>query len=114
MLARTDRKRGKMHETYQCRKKRMIGADACAMPIFRREEVEAPALAMFERDALSYEATREHVAEQLQRRIQEARSQAARAGREATETPSRTVCSATTARCVARRRLRDAQGRNRR
>jgi hypothetical protein len=35
--------RGKLHETYQCRTNKTLAAEACTMPIFRREAVEVPA-----------------------------------------------------------------------
>ena len=83
MIPRTERKRGKVRETYQCRKAKTLGAEACPMPIWTREAVETPALDLFETEALSYAATRDHVAAQLDTRIADATTHAARASREA-------------------------------
>jgi multidrug efflux pump subunit AcrA (membrane-fusion protein) len=85
MVPRTERNRGKAYETYQCLRRKTMGSAACTTPIITRAQVEVPMLRMFERDALSFEATRAHVADQLNHRIDEARAQAARAEREATE-----------------------------
>jgi chromosome segregation ATPase len=55
------------------------------MPVLERSQVELAVLRQFERDALSVEATREHVSQQLSARAKQARSQAERAAREVAE-----------------------------
>ena len=71
--------------TYQCRKAKTLGAEACPLPIFDRAKIEAPALELFETEALSYADTGDHVAAQLDTRIADATTHAARASREAAE-----------------------------
>ena len=85
MIPHTERKRGKVRETYQCRRAKTLGAEACPLPIFDRATVETPALELFETEALSYADTRAHVAAQLDPRIADATTHAARASREAAE-----------------------------
>ncbi len=68
-----------------CCRAKTLGAEACPLPIFDRATVETPALELFETEALSYADTRAHVAAQLDTRIADATTHAARASREAAE-----------------------------
>jgi len=85
MLPRTERKRGKLYETYQCRTNKTMGVAACSMPILLRSAVEIAAVDMFAKTAFDFATTREHVAGQLSTRVAEVVAQAARAEREAAD-----------------------------
>jgi hypothetical protein len=66
---------------YVCRTRKADGS--CDMPILRRVDVDSAVLAMFETSALDYEATRAHVASQLQTTVTDVGAHVDRAEREA-------------------------------
>ena len=80
MLPRTD------GDKYVCRtNKQITGGGSCTMPSLKREDVDAAGLAMFERAFVDLDATRAHVACELDARLLEVEAQSERAGREVAE-----------------------------
>jgi hypothetical protein len=84
MLPRSDKE---SRDTYVCRGRKQLGT--CDMPVLGREDVDVAALRLFEQGALDYEATRDHVAAQLQATVTDTQAQMERARREAATSAAR-------------------------